>query len=1116
MRRKSYGVRRVLASSRLTRVPVACAVLLVFFLGARLEAQDYPAYRSVLGVQLATQPSPAGLQVLQVTPNLAAAAAGVQVGDVVKAIDGRPVTSAAQASALIGFHPPYDLMTLDIERAGQRITLEAHPTGRMRLEALTLHKIFFIPGVDTQSPFKASDPIVTLDSINVLKSVLVDPARGTVEFIGTYDPAYDTGPIPYRQLLEAAVRFPEPGFSLDPDVETFKRSREIRDREKADFERLFGPGATEQARSAWFRRWVDLILGHPLLEIDRQLFLDKMAAEVGLTKPRLVDLFNYVNMGGIARPVPPAILDSQVTLLEHEGFAQGARAYRLYREGTADSLMRAADTLGQAEQARQLLSDPSLAGRTNVERLATLQALVACRVARSLNDVNDQQAAAFFAQFREGKLPFDRLDTWLQQRILPDRTADGRYVIYHVLSGFPLSNELLAYAYGVTAPQALLRFVDLDGSTALARIFYEADYALKTIDMTQELFHSIPGYRTFWRIGRDARVRETSLVRLTLVPQDVSLVVSGDRREVDFGPARIELEAHSQRLDATDPVTDDTLAATQKLAEIYRAQVNDHYDLYAREYPPLQRLREAAKVLALARWMNEQRIALAPDPAAEPVPGWGTGSRAWTPPTRVTGLYKVYMNMVDVTMPDGKQWTQFLMPSGAAGGVNFAPKKKWVSISPPPPKYEPAATSVTVSAAIGQAAVHAAMSGDMETARSLAEQSAQAMTGQLNFSHLPSNVPIPKAPAPGASSPDTARLVKDTARIVQSMSSSDHGGGRASSVSPAERALLADLGRELNTAVSGGPVASDFLRKLQTGQTGQPLALPKPPPVSNPLPIGVSTPRASSVCDQYRADLASGNDLSPAQKAFYDAQLARMKQALDRVQEAMANIARLNQKDVAELQKWTGQVTESYQAAQDRLMDAVGLLLVDSPLEILQKRQEEMRAALDNGMVTALLARKAAVTADEAVAFDKETFELLKAKYSYEQIYGQAERLEKRLGEAKATYDMDQWSNSDKDDFDKMKDGMMQLTEMALNEPALGGALKVGRLTGATLLRYLSLYKATAIAAGFAGDIVAQKLAWGPVMEQLQSSIEQHRQALERLRQRAADLRQQIQCLESR
>ena len=1030
-------------------------------------------------------------------------------------IDGRPVATSAQATELLALHPPYDAVKLGIDRAGERLAIEAKPTGRVRLEALTPHKVFFIPGVDTGSPFKPADPTVTLDAMNVLTRILVDPAGGRVEFIGDYDPAYDTGPIPYRQLLETTIRNPEPAFSLDPDIETFKRARDIAALQLADFDRLFGAGGSSQYAGVWFRKWVDLILGHPLLEIDRQLFLDKMAAEMGLTKPDLVDLLNYVNMGGITRPVPPAIFDTQVRLLEHEGYVQGAPAYRLYREGTAESLARAVDTLGLAEEWQRVIGEPDMAGATGARRRDVLQAFVALRICRNLNTLNDQQAANNFAQFRQGKATLDTLDTWLQQRITPDRYADGRLVIHRVVSGLPLSNELLAYFYGVSAPQSVLRFDRFPGDSAPGRILYEADYVLKTIDMSEEMFHAIPGHRTMRDIVRAAQARKTTPVRWTLVPRDVSLIVAPGRGEVGFGPARIELEAHSQRLEAGGPETEEELAATQKLADLYRAQVNDGYEQYAREYAPLHRLREAAKVLAFARWMNQERIALAPGPSSAVAEGWGSGSHAWTPPSRVVGLYHVYMWMAEWTSPEGKRWTQFLMPTSSAGGVNFAPKKKWVSLSPPPPTYERATTALTTSAAIGQAAVNAAIGGDLETARSLAEKSAQAMQGRIDLSSLP-KVPMPKAPSVGTLTPEAARLVKDAAQIVQSMAGSGTGGGRGQAPDPTQQALLADLGRELNKAIAGGPVASDFLKMLQTRKVGQPALVPVPPPASPPSRAGaVDGPGPSGVCAQDAADPATGGDLSAKQRAFYDTRLAQIRENLEKVQRAMENIGRLNQRDVAELQKWEREVSAGYEEAQSRLMDAVGLLLVDGPLEVLQKRQAEMREAVDSGLVTSLLAREAAVTADEAAAFDAQAIDWLKMKYRYETIYGQAARLEKRLGEAKATYDLDQWSGADKSDFAKMQDGMMQLTEMALGDPALGGALKVGRLTGENLLRWLSLYKAVAIGAGFFGDIVAQKLAWGPVMAQLDRSIEQHRQALDRLRRKAADLRQQIQCLEA-
>jgi hypothetical protein len=1097
-------------SWRLARAVVACGLFWCVFAAARPEAQSYPAFRSFLGVGFRTTPSAEGPVVAQVSPNSPAAAAGIQPGDVLKAVDGRPVTSAAEAGELLGFPPPFDGGKLDIERAGRRMTIDARPTGRVRLETLTLRKVFFIPGVETAPPPAPRDAVDALDAINVLTRVLIDPASGRVEFIGSYDRAYDTGPVPYRELLEAALRSPEPGFSLDLDAATLQRMRDLRARQDADLGRVFAPGADRDA-AAWFRRWVDLILGHPLLEIDRQLFLDRMAAEVGLPKPDLVDLFNYVNMGGITLQVPAAILETQARLLEREGYAGAASAYRLYRQATPDSLARAADALGQGDAIGRLLAEADVAGRPDADRRAILQAFVACRLARSLGAFDDQQAAAYFAQFRQGRLPLATLDAWLQQRLLPDRRADGRYVVYQVMNGFPLSNELLACFYGVEAPQSVLRFDRVGGATALGRALYEADYALKTIDMTQEIFRTIPGHRTFRQIMIDAGQRGAAPVRLTLVPRDVELVATADRREVGFGPARIELESVATRIDDGTSVSEETLTESQKLADAYRAQINERYEQYAREYPPLHRLREVAKILALARWMNEQRIALGP--AAGAAAGGERGTGAWTPPSRVPGLFHVFMVIGESAGADGRPRYSFLMPTAVEGGVTFATRKGWARVSQPPPTYEPAAARLTESAAIGQAAVRAAIDGNLEAARALAERSAQAMQGRLDRSQLPPQVVVPGVPPPGAASPDTARLVKEAARVVRQVAGETDGAAAARGADPARRALLSDLGRELNRAATGAPVASDFLRALQTRQVGPPAA-----PASQslqPARAGASGPALASICEQYRADLASGGDLTPAQQAFYDAKLAALRQDLDRVERAMAAIARLGGQDAAELAKWEQEVSAAYQAAQDRMIDAVGLLLVDGPLDVLQKRQAEMREAIGSGLLTSLLARKAAVTADEAAALDGQAFAWLKMKYRYEAVYGQAERLGKRMTEAKAVYDLDQWASSDTSDFEKMKEGIGQLVEMALGDPAVGGALKVGGLTGDTLLRWLSLYKAAAIGAGFLGDIVAQRLAWGPVMERLEQSIEQHRQAVERLGQRAAGLRQQIQCLES-
>ena len=744
---------------------------------------------------------------------------------------------------------------------------------------------------------------------------------------------------------------------------------------------------------------------------------------------------------------------------------------------------------------------------------------MACRLARSVNFVNDQQAGAYLLQVQQGKLPIDRLDTWLQQRIIPDRDAAGHYVVYQTLDGLPLSNELLGIFYGVTVPQSVLRFNGVDGDSALGRALYEADYALKTVDMTQEIFNTIPGHRTYKQMCLDAHLGKLSPVRWTLVPQEVPLLVSADRREVGFGRAEIALDARAIRIENAGTFTDEDLAATQKLADVYKAQVTDNYERYAREYGSLHRLREAAKILALARSINEERIPVSSDlrAASAASAGGDAGLHAWTPPSRVPGLYHVFMSLAEVTAPDGRLRHSLLIPAGVEGGVSFKSQKKWVSISPMPPTYEKAASSVTTSAALGQAAVRGGRQRRSRAGEKPGRQERRGHAGQAQ---------------PGRAAGERAYPQGACGERGQPRGRSRGQGGRPDCALHGRR-------RSCRARDDRGPGATDAAGQSRPRAEQRRVRRPDRDEflldAADP-PDGSGAGRAASgAAGGAAADLAAARHRARAaglrrasrrtpgrattsmrsRRRCFDARIAQIRQDLDRVQRAMANIGRLNQQNVADLQKWEQEVSAAYGAAEERAMDAAGLLLVDGPLEILRKRQQQMREAMDSGLVTSLLARKAAVTREEAAALDHQAFGFLKMKYRYEGVYGQAERLEQHLAGAKAGYDMDQWANGDKSDFEKMKAGMMQLAEMALGDPAIGGAISVGRITGENLLRWLSLYKAVNLAAGFLGDIVAQRLAWGPVMEQLERSIDTNRQGLEHLRQRATRLRQQLGCLQS-
>jgi C-terminal processing protease CtpA/Prc len=85
---------------------------------------------SWIGISLAQDPQGSGVSVSSVAPGGPAAIAGVQGGDVITAIDGRPVTSFQQVRDLIRVKPSGSLVLLDLVRQGNRVLVQV-PTSPM-------------------------------------------------------------------------------------------------------------------------------------------------------------------------------------------------------------------------------------------------------------------------------------------------------------------------------------------------------------------------------------------------------------------------------------------------------------------------------------------------------------------------------------------------------------------------------------------------------------------------------------------------------------------------------------------------------------------------------------------------------------------------------------------------------------------------------------------------------------------------------------------------------------------------------------------------------------------------------------------------------------------------
>lgn len=1089
-----------LAFRPLIAVMLAGTILAAVPASAGQDGLDVPPFRTRLGVRFAEGTGP-GVVLAEVNPGSPAERADLRKGDRILSVNRRPLEFATAVSFIAAF-PPHDTLELVLERDGARLVRRVVLSGWLRYEPSAGPRTFPIPGIDTAAEAAPPDPIAGLDRMNVLKRVLVDPRSGSVEFLGTYDPRFATDAIPYRRLLDEALLYPDPAFSLDPHPQALADYSAAAAKKRADFDSLFSfgsePGQLQSAKLAeWVRNWLGEIETNPLLEPDRQAFLGRYARACGLTQSELASLFNYNRLYGVRDPVPPVLLAVQIKLLENLGYAAEARSYALYRKGSAEDLWEALRGLGKEAQAREALARPPAVPAKAGSSLERLKAYFCAEMLFAISR-SQRGGKALWDEYAAGRADVATLDRDLQWAIWPEYDRTGKSLIFQALGGVPLSNELIRIVYGVFPGLVKLRFEGLPATSALARILYASDYALKTIDMSEDLSPSVAGHRTASDFAADLPVYGTYLHVVTLVPREVPLYIAGSGKDVAFGESRIGLDSSVLAFPGAAPLSPEALAAAKTRGLAWAGQVGERYDDYAHVHPALHSLREAAKVLALARWIRGEKIAVRP--GATPAP-------AWDAPAEIPGIYDVRISFKLVPSPDGKPRYVLEMPMTLQGGVDFRTRKNWSVPGPKPPTYAAVEDQLTTSEALGENAVRAALAGDLESARALAELSAQALTGDLDLARVPAGVSLkPSAPRPAAT-PEDARLVKESLKALRSVTGGDRpAAGQASSM---DKALLSDIGEAFRRGSSDPAFASAFLNRLQTGRTGP--SADRGAPVS-PADKPAAAPAAFD-CATFLSELEDGAAGDGARKAFLGTRLAETQAKLEVVRRSLDELGRLRQGDLQALKACEEEIGRAYEDAQDRALDAAAMLLVDAPLEILQARREAMKAGLEQGLKRVLFSRSGALDGATVAALDRQAYDHFRLRYSMEDIYGRTERLHKTLTGAKSLSDMADWADSDKTDFEKLKDGTLQLVEMLLGDERTGGALKLGKLTGRAALRFLSLYKVADAAFGFLADIAAQKLAWEPLVEELVKSLETNRRAVQTLQDKVRDLQNRINCL---
>ncbi len=1009
--------------------------------------------------------SDSGMLVLQVTPGSPADSGGLKVNDVILALDGVALKDFRDLA-----RPPYVPVKLLVRREGAEIERTVIPHGIRKLKVTDLQETFSIPGVPAHENPTSVSVIDALDCINVLDRVIVDPQSGQIVVIGHYDRIYETGKIPYLDLLKTALADPSPILNLVPTPDTRKEIMATEDKVRSNLETM-----------------VDAVRGHPDFERERQLMIGGVAKLYGLTPEEYAEWYNYVKLGENKEILPPQpIRNIQLRVFTHLGYTEVARALELLYENTSDAAVKALQVLGHGDEARSILDS----GKSDDEIMHDLMAAAYLEIPPSANIASAKQFQPLRDWYSAKKITWEAVAKNIQNNLMPyipkNKKEDlGSNIMIKAFTGIDLSPKAVQFCEGLPTPYANIVPIDLDGHSQLARIMYEADYALKSLSVMPELFQKIPG-----SLSRNEYQSQHGLLenrgkldyRQWLEPEMVAMEVSPDHRVIQFASSKMHyFFADNSEYWKRPP--------NKKLEQEFAAWCNhfmDHYDDYARIVPAFHEVREAAKVLALAKWALAQNI---------PLDLSGITQEKWNTPEKVPAFYVLSEGLYT----NGMRGTT----RAFEGGVSFKTKGNWTQVTPSTTTTtKETSAQLALSAQIGQKAVQAADAGDLEKARYLSELSARALTGELSREDLArQNITLPAA-RPVPVSPSTMQLQKEMIKATHSQiveMSGNPGAARQAAQT------LNQIGR-LYQQIQDRPVAaSDYLKMLQTGR----LAVP------SSQPPAVAQPAVWAPCDD-PAIQDKTLPLTPERREFLNDRLFEAQERLKYINTALKNLIKINESQRAQLEEATREISKAYDESVDRAWSVVFDLLINLPADKFLDNYQVAKDKLENAMKyrTGLLTTPLDSTARKQV--ETEIRQIQIGREHLDEIYQRSERLLHVFKGANYGYDIDKWNSEEQDDYKKVKDAALMIGTIALDYPKLEEYLKTKDFfIGEKYYQVLAMGRMAYYAVGFFEDILAQRLAWEPLAGKLQSGLEENMRAMEDLRKKAAATYREIGCIES-
>jgi hypothetical protein len=1049
------------------RLPIGLLGLFVFASAQGICTAALPQQRAFWGIMVGDAGG-RGAAVTAIRSD-APAAACLTTGDLLLSINEKKVSSARDFDAVKDSFPLYTPLDLTIGRAGTVRQCQIILEGIASLSVQPVKIDFVIPGVPP--PLPPPSVIEALDHVNVLDQVLLDPVGGQIAIIGHYDARFSSGPLPYLDMLKTALRYPKPRLNLTSSIKTEPATMET-----------------------WKWDGKDVILTHRDMEPERQLLIRAWAAACGLSPEELVTLYNYVNFGPREVKPPRDILAIQGKVLANLGFANAAQAYELVNQFDAAADLKALQLLGPGVEGRMILAR---SGGEADKGLGRLTAAVYTAIMENI------YASAGVANMLREDVAANRI-TWqeavkqAQGEMFPVRSkTDNREIVKAALNKLQLTGQGSQVLVKVPLRADVnLAPEDIEPTSQLNRILYEADYSLKSIKAIPHLFWHIPGSMSEQEYeiakGYYTKLSGARSTDFWLEPRSVAMAVSPDRRVVTFGAAEMSYKSRSYFARQEDATRYGDISGEY---DDWCAGVMSRYDDYASVLPALHKVREAAKIIALANWLTSEHVGV--DLGRVP-------QDRWDAPAKVPGFWRASFVYLDET---GKGSYALYRSQGAgfSGGVTFK-STGWTAVRTDPAGETGVTQQLALSATLGQKAVQAAQADNLEEARYLAELSAQAMNGSISRAALAKlNIPASSAALPVAA-PANVQLQKEmiTRTYQQIATAKENKAPRQTTA-----AVLAQLDRLYDQARSKPLAASEYLIKLQTGQLSVAAAAPVPP-----VRTSAVTAPAATVC----GETSLGAEVLPAERRAYLARkLSEARDRLRHIDEALRKLIAINASQRGEIDKLTAEITEAHEAAVQRASDFVWATLVDLPLAKYADIHEEKLKQLRYEVTAAIGKSTTPLSASGRELLQQEITLKGALAQRYEDGFKSTARLLDLYGGAGYGRDIDKWDRDTQhsDDRKRALEAAKLAGQILLDHPRLKDYLSPKEWFGGNKLwQVVAMGKLAAYGSDFFWDVMNGYLAWAPHVGQLNNDLQGNVQAMENLRQKAAKTAHEIECFE--